>query len=158
MLVRFCQLGLSPGYVPWSFFRRGILLLKLEKHLKHLQKGEVFKYEDSFHLLYTTRLTFVKSDRYSHWSTVFHPRTVTTRRRQRPRVRPEELFILTTSYLLTNKRSFKGGSSKIDILICTPGRLMDHIHGTPNFTLQHLRFLVRVFSHSCNWHIMLMEQ
>ncbi|KAI5998745.1 P-loop containing nucleoside triphosphate hydrolase protein [Pisolithus albus] len=36
----------------------------------------------------------------------------------------------------------KGGSSKVDILICTPGRLMDHLNGTPNFTLQHLRFLV----------------
>ncbi|KAG8881310.1 ATP-dependent RNA helicase dbp6 [Tulasnella sp. 332] len=37
---------------------------------------------------------------------------------------------------------FAGGSSKLDILICTPGRLMDHLNGTPNFTLQHLRFLV----------------
>ncbi|KAJ6577413.1 P-loop containing nucleoside triphosphate hydrolase protein [Mycena capillaripes] len=35
-----------------------------------------------------------------------------------------------------------GGSSKIDILICTPGRLIDHLNGTPNFSLQHLRFLV----------------
>jgi len=35
-----------------------------------------------------------------------------------------------------------GGSSKVDILICTPGRLMDHLNGTPNFSLQHLRFLV----------------
>ncbi|KAL1739859.1 P-loop containing nucleoside triphosphate hydrolase protein, partial [Schizophyllum fasciatum] len=35
-----------------------------------------------------------------------------------------------------------GGSSKVDILICTPGRLIDHLSGTPNFTLQHLRFLV----------------
>ncbi|KAF5366978.1 hypothetical protein D9758_003963 [Tetrapyrgos nigripes] len=34
------------------------------------------------------------------------------------------------------------GSSKVDILICTPGRLIDHLHGTPNFSLQHLRFLV----------------
>ncbi|KAG1734119.1 DEAD-domain-containing protein [Suillus lakei] len=34
-----------------------------------------------------------------------------------------------------------GGSSKVDILICTPGRLMDHLNGTPNFSLQHLRFL-----------------
>lgn len=30
----------------------------------------------------------------------------------------------------------------MDILICTPGRLMDHLNGTPNFSLQHLRFLV----------------
>lgn len=35
-----------------------------------------------------------------------------------------------------------GGSSKLDILIATPGRLMDHLAATPNFTLQHLRFLV----------------
>ncbi|KAI9570546.1 P-loop containing nucleoside triphosphate hydrolase protein [Boletus coccyginus] len=35
-----------------------------------------------------------------------------------------------------------GGSSKVDVLICTPGRLIDHLNGTPNFSLQHLRFLV----------------
>ncbi|RXK41055.1 hypothetical protein M231_01686 [Tremella mesenterica] len=35
-----------------------------------------------------------------------------------------------------------GGSSKVDILIATPGRLIDHLSQTPNFTLQHLRFLV----------------
>ncbi|KAG2341336.1 P-loop containing nucleoside triphosphate hydrolase protein [Suillus weaverae] len=35
-----------------------------------------------------------------------------------------------------------GGSSKVDILICTPGRLIDHLNGTPNFSLQHLRFLI----------------
>ena len=35
-----------------------------------------------------------------------------------------------------------GGSSKVDILIATPGRLIDHLTKTPNFTLQHLRFLV----------------
>ncbi|KAE9403675.1 P-loop containing nucleoside triphosphate hydrolase protein [Gymnopus androsaceus JB14] len=38
--------------------------------------------------------------------------------------------------------SLQGGSSKIDILICTPGRLMDHLKETRNFSLQHLRFLV----------------
>lgn len=36
----------------------------------------------------------------------------------------------------------QGGASSVDILICTPGRLIDHLNGTPNFTLQHLRFLV----------------
>lgn len=40
----------------------------------------------------------------------------------------------------------EGGRSKVDILVCTPGRLMDHLQGTPNFTLQHLRFLVRPIS------------
>ncbi|KAH7925484.1 P-loop containing nucleoside triphosphate hydrolase protein [Leucogyrophana mollusca] len=34
-------------------------------------------------------------------------------------------------------------SHKVDILICTPGRLIDHLTGTPNFSLQHLRFLAR---------------
>ncbi|GAQ80742.1 Putative DEAD-like helicases superfamily protein [Klebsormidium nitens] len=32
--------------------------------------------------------------------------------------------------------------SNVDILVCTPGRLMDHVHDTPGFTLQHLRYLV----------------
>lgn len=35
-----------------------------------------------------------------------------------------------------------GGSSNIDILISTPGRLTDHISTTPGFTLKHLKFLV----------------
>ncbi|BGP19970.1 hypothetical protein JCM10213_006747 [Rhodosporidiobolus nylandii] len=35
-----------------------------------------------------------------------------------------------------------GGSSQVDILIATPGRLMDHLKSTPGFSLQHLRFLV----------------
>jgi ATP-dependent RNA helicase DDX51/DBP6 len=34
------------------------------------------------------------------------------------------------------------GNSAVDILICTPGRLLDHIQHTPGFTLRHLRFLV----------------
>lgn len=38
--------------------------------------------------------------------------------------------------------SCPGGKSRVDILITTPGRLMDHLTSTPNFTLQHLRFLV----------------
>lgn len=32
--------------------------------------------------------------------------------------------------------------SAIDILVCTPGRLMDHLHSTNGFTLQHLEYLV----------------
>ncbi|KAF8501747.1 DEAD-domain-containing protein [Russula emetica] len=46
------------------------------------------------------------------------------------------------SQLVEKTPSLQGGSSKVDILICTPGRLMDHLNGTPNFSLQHLRFLV----------------
>ncbi|KAJ6468402.1 DEAD-domain-containing protein [Mycena sanguinolenta] len=47
------------------------------------------------------------------------------------------------SQLVADKTThLAGGSSRIDILICTPGRLMDHLNGTPNFSLQHLRFLV----------------
>jgi hypothetical protein len=34
------------------------------------------------------------------------------------------------------------GQSQVDIVITTPGRLVDHLHGTPGFTLQHLRYLV----------------
>ncbi|KAG8964838.1 ATP-dependent RNA helicase dbp6 [Tulasnella sp. 419] len=42
----------------------------------------------------------------------------------------------------SNDAILLGGSSKVDILICTPGRLIDHLKETSNFTLQHLRFLV----------------
>jgi len=35
-----------------------------------------------------------------------------------------------------------GGRSAVDVLVCTPGRLVDHLDNTPGFTLQHLRFLV----------------
>ncbi|KAJ2041407.1 ATP-dependent RNA helicase dbp6 [Coemansia sp. S16] len=44
---------------------------------------------------------------------------------------------------LTDQSSdLAGGSSLVDILVCTPGRLMDHITLTTNFTLQHLEFWV----------------
>jgi len=41
-----------------------------------------------------------------------------------------------------NHNTDMGGHSAIDVLVCTPGRLMDHLDRTPGFTLQHLRFLV----------------
>ena len=33
-------------------------------------------------------------------------------------------------------------NSAIDVLVCTPGRLVDHLDNTPGFTLQHLRILI----------------
>jgi len=41
-----------------------------------------------------------------------------------------------------SSRLLYGGQSEVDILICTPGRLVDHLNSTRNFTLQHLRYLV----------------
>jgi ATP-dependent RNA helicase DDX51/DBP6 len=34
------------------------------------------------------------------------------------------------------------GVSLVDVLVCTPGRLQEHVQYSPGFTLQHLRFLV----------------
>jgi len=34
------------------------------------------------------------------------------------------------------------GASRVDILVATPGRLLDHIRSTIGFTLEHLRYLV----------------
>ena len=35
-----------------------------------------------------------------------------------------------------------GDTSLVDILVCTPGRLVEHLDRTPGFTLQHLHILV----------------
>ena len=37
---------------------------------------------------------------------------------------------------------YNGLTSNIDILVCTPGRLVEHITSTDGFSLEHLRFLV----------------
>lgn len=37
---------------------------------------------------------------------------------------------------------FKGWVSSIDIIVCTPGRLVEHISRTPGFSLTNLRYLV----------------
>ncbi|KAI5117965.1 hypothetical protein M0805_001626 [Coniferiporia weirii] len=47
-----------------------------------------------------------------------------------------------TQLVADGGNTMQGGTSKVDILICTPGRLIDHLSGTAGFTLQHLRFLV----------------
>ena len=39
--------------------------------------------------------------------------------------------------------------SCVDILIATPGRVVDHIHGTQGFTLKQLRFLVSGEQRNC---------
>ncbi|CDS40830.1 ATP dependent RNA helicase DDX51 [Echinococcus multilocularis] len=55
--------------------------------------------------------------------------------------------------LLTGEDSFTVEQDKLliknagnlilpDIVVCTPGRLVDHIYNTPNFCLEHIRFLV----------------
>jgi len=44
---------------------------------------------------------------------------------------------------LVGKSHVSGGFfSKVDILVATPGRLVDHLQSTPGFSLRHLRFLV----------------
>ena len=35
-----------------------------------------------------------------------------------------------------------GGVGAVDVEVCTPGRLVDHLESTPGLTLEHLRFLV----------------
>jgi ATP-dependent RNA helicase DDX51/DBP6 len=35
--------------------------------------------------------------------------------------------------------------SCVDILVATPGRFMDHLKGTPGFTVEHLQYLVSIF-------------
>ena len=43
---------------------------------------------------------------------------------------------------LEKKKKHSYGSSKIDILVCTPGRLLEHLEQTDGFTLQHLQYLI----------------
>ncbi|KAF9130619.1 ATP-dependent RNA helicase dbp6 [Mortierella sp. 14UC] len=54
----------------------------------------------------------------------------------------QTMLVGETHSLPNNSTRVLGGHSRVDVLITTPGRLIDHIKSTPNFTLQHLRFLV----------------
>ncbi|KAF9135861.1 ATP-dependent RNA helicase dbp6, partial [Mortierella sp. GBA39] len=53
----------------------------------------------------------------------------------------EQAILVGESHSNPNSPRILGGHSRVDVLITTPGRLIDHIKSTPNFTLQHLRFL-----------------
>lgn len=58
-------------------------------------------------------------------------------------------------YTCTNRPT--GHHTLVDILVCSPGRLVDHLKLTPGFTLQNLKYLVideadRLLSDSyANW-------
>ncbi|TSL97351.1 ATP-dependent RNA helicase DDX51 [Bagarius yarrelli] len=49
-------------------------------------------------------------------------------------------FTVEQETLLENRRGIR--RSLADIVVATPGRLVDHINKTPGFSLQHLRFLI----------------
>ena len=40
------------------------------------------------------------------------------------------------------RRAVRGPLSLVDVVVATPGRLVDHLKQTAGFTLSHLRFLV----------------
>jgi len=52
----------------------------------------------------------------------------------------EEKF--SNRYLYSFSDSSQSGKCSVDVLICTSGRLLDHLQLTKGFTLQYLRFLV----------------
>ena len=53
-----------------------------------------------------------------------------------------EKFVVNESKLEGLTNYVVDYTSKVDILICTPGRLVDHINSTKGFTLSHVQWLV----------------
>jgi len=57
-----------------------------------------------------------------------------------------KVVAITGSISFSNEQSQlideKTGNCKVDVVIATPGRLIDHLNGTPGFTLSHLRYLI----------------
>lgn len=51
---------------------------------------------------------------------------------------------LDASVCYDSEDFFQELRSSVDILVATPGRLMDHINNTKGFTLEHLCYLVRM--------------
>jgi ATP-dependent RNA helicase DDX51/DBP6 len=52
------------------------------------------------------------------------------------------IVLCLTRHVFKFFRFFEGWISSIDIVVCTPGRLVEHISRTPGFCLTHLRYLV----------------
>ena len=44
--------------------------------------------------------------------------------------------------LVSSPAEGEGGRSKVDVLVTTPGRLVEHVRATPGFTLEYLRWVV----------------
>lgn len=57
-------------------------------------------------------------------------------------IRKEQEQLVDLSLGPSTLRNLHGGSSRVDILISTPGRIVAHLEATPGFTLQHLQWLV----------------
>ncbi|XP_046996978.1 ATP-dependent RNA helicase DDX51 [Schistocerca americana] len=53
----------------------------------------------------------------------------------------QKSFVMEQQQLIKINSTF-GPQSLVDIVVTTPGRLVDHLKSTPNFSLKHLRFLV----------------
>lgn len=53
----------------------------------------------------------------------------------------QKSFVMEQQQLIKINSTF-GPQSLVDIVVTTPGRLVDHLKSTPNFSLKHVRFLV----------------